>query len=78
MVRTDFSQHALHASPNVTFRSWSDEPPQTVDEIAEIVAALIAEPRAEVYTSPALAILARRYVEDAASVEAALRKGVPG
>lgn len=74
MVRTDFAQRALHASPDATFRPWSDEPPQTVEEIAEIVAGLIAEPKAEVYTSPALANLARRYVEDAAAVEASLRK----
>jgi short-subunit dehydrogenase len=74
MVRTNFSEHALHASPTVTFRSWSDEPPQTVEEIAEIVRALIAEPKAEVYTSSALADLARRYVDDAAAVEGALRK----
>jgi short-subunit dehydrogenase len=72
MVRTNFSQHALHASPNATFRPWSDEAPQSVEEIAEIVAALIAEPKAEVYTSPALANLARRYIEDAAAVEASV------
>ena len=70
MVRTDFSRHALHAAPDVIVRPWSKDPPQTVEEIAELTARLIAEPKAELYTSAALADLARRYVEDAAAVEA--------
>ena len=37
--------------------------PQTADEVAEAVAELIEHPRAEIYTNPASADMARQWFE---------------
>jgi NADP-dependent 3-hydroxy acid dehydrogenase YdfG len=50
-------------------------PPQTPEDIAAVVAALIAAPAAEAYTRPELRDIAHRYHEDVAAFERSLAVG---
>lgn len=45
---------------------------QTPEEVADAIAALIAEPRAELFTNPATPAIARRYHEDVEAFESAM------
>jgi short-subunit dehydrogenase len=74
IVATEFAANALYAPPDAKPRAWSAMAPQSVEEVAESIAALIAEPRAELYTNPASADVARRYFEDVAAFEAGARR----
>lgn len=47
--------------------------PQTAEEVAEIIAGVVASPRADVYTNPASPDIARRYYEDVEGFEAGSR-----
>jgi short-subunit dehydrogenase len=69
VVRTDFARNALGGTPTLPGGAGAG-PSQTPEEVAEVIARLIAEPRAEVYTNPASAEIARRYFEDIAAFEA--------
>jgi short-subunit dehydrogenase len=69
VVRTDFARNALGGTPALPGGAGAG-PSQTPEEVAEVIARLIAEPRAEVYTNPASAEIARRYFEDVAAFEA--------
>ena len=69
-VSTDFSNNALGGTPMVP-------PPrltavQTADDVADVIAGMIENPRAEVYTSPTLRALTKRYYEDVAGFEAGM------
>jgi short-subunit dehydrogenase len=67
MVSTDFAKHSKNAPPGVT--SYSGPHVQTTAQVADIVAEVIARPVAEVYTNPASADIARRYIEDVGAFE---------
>lgn len=69
-VATDFATASLHGTPMVP-------PPrmmavQTADEVADVIAGLIEQPRAEVYTTPALKSLAKKYYEDVTGFESGM------
>jgi NADP-dependent 3-hydroxy acid dehydrogenase YdfG len=68
VVATEFGTHALHGGPD----SRGLPNAQPVEEAAGVIADLIEQPRAEVYTRPELAQLAARYyaADDVAAVEA--------
>jgi len=73
IVRTKFFEHAIGGTPN-----WHQVAgavgSQSAEEVAEVIADVIDNPRAEVYTNPASADVVRRYHEDVAGFEANLRK----
>jgi short-subunit dehydrogenase len=68
MVATDFARNAIGAPPGTT--SYSGSHVQTVEQVADVVAAVIEKPVAEVYTNPASAEMARRYFADVGAYEA--------
>ncbi|HEX8391254.1 MAG TPA: SDR family NAD(P)-dependent oxidoreductase [Longimicrobium sp.] len=47
--------------------------PQTAEEVAEVIAGVIAAPRADVYTNPVSPEMARRYYDDVEAFEAQVR-----
>jgi short-subunit dehydrogenase len=67
MVATDFAKHSKYAPAGAT--SYAGPHVQTADQVAEILADVIAHPVAEVYTNPASADMARRYFEDVGAFE---------
>jgi short-subunit dehydrogenase len=67
MVATEFAKNAKHAPAGAT--SYSGPHVQTTAQVAEIVADVIAHPVAEVYTNPASADMARRYLENVDAFE---------
>ena len=77
IVTTDFARNALGGvaplpPPAVVSGATPGAmKPQTAPEVAAVIAELIANPVAEVYTNPASAAIARRYYEDVAAFEAA-------
>jgi short-subunit dehydrogenase len=76
LVSTDFARNALGGLPAGTARP--SPPPgamqaQTAGEVAAAIAGLLDHPVAELYTNPASAEIARRYVADVAAFEAAVR-----
>jgi NAD(P)-dependent dehydrogenase (short-subunit alcohol dehydrogenase family) len=70
VVTTDFAENAGRGGmaaatpPSPQFR------PQTAEEVAEVVARLLADPVPEVYTNPAQRALAQRYSADMGEFEA--------
>lgn len=68
IVATDFGLNARHGGANNRQLPGA----QPVDEVAEVIAAVIEHPRAEAYTRPQMLELAARYfaTEDMASIEA--------
>jgi short-subunit dehydrogenase len=68
MVATDFAKNAVGAPPGAT--TYSGSHVQTVEQVADVVAGVIANPVAEVYTNPASAEMARRYFADVGAFEA--------
>jgi NAD(P)-dependent dehydrogenase (short-subunit alcohol dehydrogenase family) len=75
IVKTEFARHAVGAAPGATIPRVSAPggapPPQTVEEVADAIANLIAHPVPEIYTHPGHAELTRRYYADVAAFEAA-------
>jgi short-subunit dehydrogenase len=67
MVATDFAKNARNAAPDTGIPAGGNV--QTVQEVAEVVAAVIEKPVAEVYTNPASAEMARRYFADVEAFE---------
>jgi short-subunit dehydrogenase len=67
MVATEFARNSLNAPPDTPIYSGSYV--QTVQQVADIVAAVILKPVAEVYTNPASADMARRYFADVEAFE---------
>ena len=69
-VATDFATSALGGTPQ-------GPPPrltvmQTADDVADVIGGLIEQPRAEVFTTPTLRALTKRYYEDVAAFEAGM------
>jgi short-subunit dehydrogenase len=71
VVLTDFPKNALGGSPS-SYRPSAVPGAQTAEQVAEVMAELIEHPRAEVYTNPTSADLARRYFEDVGAFEAGM------
>ncbi len=68
VVTTDFGRNALGGSPG-SIPTGSAAGHQTAEEVAAVIASLIEEPKAEVYTNPALSQDAVRYYTDVAAFE---------
>jgi NADP-dependent 3-hydroxy acid dehydrogenase YdfG len=73
IVSTDFGKNALGGA--IQLVPGAPPPgggmkPQTAEEVAEVVAKVIASPVAEVYTNPASPGMARAYFEDVGAFEA--------
>ncbi len=70
LVSTDFARNVI-GTPSAIPPSWTPGTtmkPQTPEEVAEAVASVIANPRAEIYTNLASAGMARRYFEDLGAI----------
>ena len=72
MVATDFAGNALGGTPPMP-AGGRTMPIQTPEEVAGMIASLIEHPMPELYTNPTSAPTARRYYEDVAAFEAAMR-----
>lgn len=68
MVATAFGRNAVGSAPDTPVYAGPNV--QSVEEVADIIARVIENPVAEVYTNPASADMARRYVEDVGAFEA--------
>jgi NADP-dependent 3-hydroxy acid dehydrogenase YdfG len=68
-VTTDFSLNATHSTGPAPRLSAAMLQPQSVEEVVEVMARLIDEPRAEIFTNPAAAAVAQRYVNDVGAFE---------
>lgn len=68
MVSTEFGRNALGSPPDTPIYSGPNV--QKVEDVADVIAAAIETPVAEVYTNPASAALARKYFEDVGAFEA--------
>jgi len=68
MVGTAFGRNALGSPADTPI--YAGPHVQSVDDVANIIAGAIESPVAEVYTNPASAEMARRYVADVAAFEA--------
>ena len=64
VVRTEFAANALGGAV-----LGGGAPGQTAEEVAAVIAELIAFPMADVYTNPASADIARRYYQDVEAFE---------
>ena len=74
LVATDFARNALGSAaagppPAPPANAPAAMKPQTAEEVAAVIAGVIANPVAEVYTNPASAAIAQRYYEDVAAFE---------
>jgi len=67
MVATEFARNAVGAPPDAAVYAGGHV--QTVEQVADIIANVIANPVAEVYTNPASADMARRYFADVGAYE---------
>jgi NADP-dependent 3-hydroxy acid dehydrogenase YdfG len=77
LVSTDFARNALGGIAPPPPPAGPGGPPagmkpQTAEEVAAVIAGVIANPVAEVFTNPASAAIARGYFEDVAAFEAAI------
>jgi NADP-dependent 3-hydroxy acid dehydrogenase YdfG len=75
LVSTDFARNALGGlppspPPPVPGGPPAGMKPQTAEEVASVIADVIANPAAEVFTNPASAAIAKHYFEDIAAFEA--------
>lgn len=68
MVATAFGRHALYSPPDTP--PYSGPYVQPVEDVAALIARVIDEPVAEVYTNPASAAMAQRYFADVGGFEA--------
>ena len=62
MVSTEFARHALGAPPDAAI--YAGPHVQTVQQVADIVAGVIENPVAEVYSNSSSSEMARRYLAD--------------
>ena len=70
LVATDFARNVL-GTPSAVPPQWTQGAamkPQTPEEVADAVAELIAHPRAEIYTNPASAAMARKWFDDLGAI----------
>ncbi len=68
MVSTEFGRNALGSPPDTPIYSGPNV--QKVEDVADVIAAAIENPVAEVYTNPASADMARKYFADVDAYEA--------
>lgn len=68
MVATEFGRNALGSPPDTPIYSGPNV--QNVEDVANVIAGVIENPVAEVYTNPASAWLAQKYFEDVGAFEA--------
>jgi short-subunit dehydrogenase len=68
MVSTEFGRNALGSPPDTPIYSGPNV--QDVEEVANVIAGVIEQPVAEVYTNPVGAAMVRRYFEDVGAFEA--------
>jgi NAD(P)-dependent dehydrogenase (short-subunit alcohol dehydrogenase family) len=66
-VKTDFPKNALGGTPPMPAGGRSPMIPQTPEEVAGLVCALLENPRVELYTNPASAEMAARHYSDASA-----------
>ena len=69
LVATEFARNVI-GTPSATPPPWitgGGMKAQSAEEVAEAIARVIDEPKAEVYTNPASAEMARRYFEEMAA-----------
>jgi short-subunit dehydrogenase len=74
-VKTDFARNALGGTPPMPPGGRHSMIPQTPEEVAEMIWALIENPKAELYTNPASQDMVRRYYQDVGDFEDDLFKG---
>ncbi len=67
LVSTEFAKNALGGVPAA--RTGAVPPAQTAEEVAAVIAGVIRNPVAEVYTNPQQAGIAERYFADVAAFE---------
>lgn len=80
IVKTDFGRNAVggpQTPPPAPPPGPGPMQAQTAEEVAEVIAGLIEHPRAEVFTNPASAEMARRYYEDVEAFEKGFRFPAP-
>jgi NADP-dependent 3-hydroxy acid dehydrogenase YdfG len=75
VVKTDFARNALGGTPPMPPGGRPSMIPQTPEEVAEMVCALIENPKAELYTNPASLEMVRRYYQDVGAFEDEMFKG---
>ncbi len=68
MVSTDFARNAVGAPPGTV--AYVGSHVQTVEQVADVILSVIEHPVAEVYTNPASAEMAKRYIADVGAFEA--------
>ena len=68
LVSTDFARNALGGLPTVP-RSTALPPSQTPEEVAAVIAGVIRNPVAEVYTNPHHSSVAQKYFADVGAFE---------
>jgi NADP-dependent 3-hydroxy acid dehydrogenase YdfG len=75
LVSTEFARNAVGSAGGAPPPWVAGGPmqPQTAQEVASAIAAVIEHPVAEIYTNPASAAMAQRYFEDVGAFEAGLR-----
>ena len=70
LVATEFARNVA-GTASATPPQWTPSAamtPQSADEVADAVAELIANPRAEIYTNPASRAMARRWYEELGAI----------
>jgi len=67
LVSTEFARNALGGLPSAP--TGAVPPAQTAEEVAAVIAGVIRNPVAEVYTNPQQAAIAQRYFADVAAFE---------
>jgi NAD(P)-dependent dehydrogenase (short-subunit alcohol dehydrogenase family) len=72
IVPTDFAVHAKYSKGPLAKLPPGAVQPQSVAEVVDVMARVIDEPRAEVFTNPAAADVVQRYVKDVGAFEAQL------
>lgn len=78
LVSTEFARNALGGVPATVSPAATRMGVQTPEEVAAVIADLLEHPRAEVYTNPASAAVARRYFEDVEAFEEEARRASAG
>jgi NADP-dependent 3-hydroxy acid dehydrogenase YdfG len=68
-VSSDFAKNALYGTPLPRGTNRPGTPPQTPEQTAAAIVALIDHPRAEIYTSPEMAETIARYFADVEAFE---------
>jgi short-subunit dehydrogenase len=74
IVSTPFAANARGAAPGAG-PSAPPAPSQTPQEVAAAIVALIAAPKGELITNPALVAVGQRYIADVDAFEAGMRQG---